>query len=205
MSAPTNPSPGDYNYDLASTVPGWSNILNGPNFSNLIGGFVGTLQGLILDTFAYAAPNGANPLLNITSNDGFNTLDVIFQANISDPDVTTLTALVGRMADTFIITTDGGHTDLGDPAVITLTAGPASSATITLQVLAGDGTARTGVSDAVSLTPSALMPISTISGSTSSQTGRFAFTIGASLQKGAVSIQVQVDAMPIKTINASWA
>lgn len=201
-TGPTNPSTGDYNYVLASNVPGWAAFLANPGFNQLVGGAQATLQTAILATFAYAAPGGANPMLNITSGDSFTSLDIIFTSNISGGDQTTLTNLVNRMLDFFIITTDGS-TSLGNPANVNTASGLLSSVAITLVCKQGDGTTRTGVTDAVSVI-AIPTSIDKTSGAVASGNGTFTFTFGTQTMKGTISAEVVVGLLAPMTLNVTW-
>ena len=155
---------------------------------------------MILATFSYAAQSGSNPLQNITSNDNWVSLDVTFTANLDSADVITLTNLVNRMADYFIFTTDG-VTSLGNPGVISTSAG--SAITIILVYLQGDGTVRTGMADAVNINVIPV-PISTTTGNMNTSNGQFSFTFGTQTMLGTVSSVVSVGLLQPMTLNVSW-
>lgn len=161
------------------------------------------LQALIRETFAFAAQNGSNPLQNLGTNDGGVTVFVQFNEDLSSADQTTLAGLVQRASEYFIVSTDGGSTDVGEGAAISNPAGPSSATTITLQCKNGDGSNSNGHGETVTLTPVGLMPASTLGGVTGGN-GKFSFTIGSSLQKGTIPIAIAVGSMPVRNIVAIW-
>lgn len=114
----------------------------------------------------------------------------------------TLDALVNRAADYFAVTTDGGTTPLSDPIVISKAAGLASSTTITLRYKSGDGNNSNGFGETVDIT-APLMPINKLGG-VFDGTGKFAFTVGASLDRGTSEIDVVSDSLPTRHITVTW-
>lgn len=143
-------------------------------------------------------------LVGITSDSQSGTVVVSFNTTLSDADKLVLDALVARCNDSFIVTADNGVTDVGEPGEVQLTAGPSSSATITLQYKDGLGANSNGFGEAVKLTPAALMPIDKIGGNFDG-TGKFSFVVGASLSRGAVTIEVAADSLPVRHLTVRWA
>jgi hypothetical protein len=143
-------------------------------------------------------PNDTNPTI---SCDG-SSVTITFDQDISVADKAILDALVARSADYFIVTTDGGVTDLGNPATIAVPAGLNSSTTITLQFKKGDGTNSNGYGDSVVIHA----PIMTIDslGGVFGANGQFQFTIGSELNRGEVDITISSDTLPERDIVARW-
>lgn len=189
---------GLYTFTVATDVSGgqWDTPANSD--------MEGHLQSIILSTFAYSHSGGANPLLNLGTNDGGVTIFVQFTADISSGDQTTLSALVRRAADYFIVTSDGGVTDLGEPSTISKANGVLSSTTITLQYKNGDGTNSNGYGETVNITPIGLLPITSTTSGVINGSGQYAFTVGASLQRGTVPIAIVIDNLPARNLTAVW-
>jgi hypothetical protein len=196
---PISPQGGGlYNFVVATDVLGgqWNTPL-APDME-------GHLQDLIWKALPYSLPDGANPLLNLGTNDGGVTIFVQFTQDIPEADQPVLSEQVLHASDYFIVTTDGGQTDKGNPAKISVPAGPGSSTTVTLKRKNGDGTDSDGDGEAVNINPaSTLLPISTLSGNFD-ENGEFEFVIGASQQRGAVAMEVQAGSLPSRTVEASW-
>lgn len=168
--------------------------------SNIIGGyFTGEssdhLTGLILTQLALVG----NPTI---SSDGIDVV-ITFDADLSTEDKATLDSLVDHANDLFIITKDGGVTDLGNPATVSVNAGLSSATTITLQYKTGTGANFNGFGDTVTLS-APIMTIDKVSG-TFNGTGKFQFVIGAELNRGTVQIEISTDtSMPKKSLIAEW-
>lgn len=137
----------------------------------------------------------------VINSDGTN-VEVIFDADLEQTDKDTLDALVERCADYFIVSTDGGATDIGNFAVIEKTAGLVSSTAITLSIKAGDGSDVNGFNEAVNLI-APVMNISILEGLFNGL-GLFNFTIGAELNRGQVDVEVEVEGLPTRFFSARW-
>lgn len=168
------------------------------------GSFTGDMSSHLQDMILSAIPTFAtSSSLNITSDDVSQQVTISGDRDLDTTEKTTLDALVNRAADYFIITIDNGATDLGNPAQVTKVAGPASSITVTLQYKKGDGTNRTGLNDAVSLTS----PVISIdkTGGNFDNNGKFQFTLGAQLvMRGTAEIEISGDSLAARVLQASW-
>lgn len=178
--------PQPYNYDVS--------VVSGGEFP---GSASDHLKALILA----GIPAGVNPIISESGP----TITVSFDADLTTADKATLDSLVPRAADYYIITTDGGVTDLGDPATISQPVGILSSSNITLQYKSGNGVNSNGYGDSVVLTPSALMPISA-STVVFNGSGKATFTVGASVtQRGAMSIALATNTvLPPTSLITVW-
>lgn len=165
------------------------------------GSFTGDMSSHLQDMILNGLPNFTNPVIN--SDDVSQQVTVTGDVDLTTDEKTTLDGFVNRAADYFIITTDGGTTDLGNPATVSKPAGPTSSVTVTLQYKKGDGTDRTGITDAVSLT-SPVISLDKTSGNFDSN-GKFQFVLGAQLaMRGTAQIDIVVDSLAQRTLLASW-
>jgi len=178
----TVPQPYDY---LIASIPG--------------GQFTGTASDHLLELIRTQLPNGINPVIN---SDGINII-ITFDQDLSTADKATLDTLVPHCADYFIITKDGGRTDLGDPAVVTTAAGQQSATTITLQYKMGDGTNFASFGEAI-VVHAPIMTIDKIAGNFDGN-GQLQFIIGSELKRGEVNIAIDADALPEKILTASWS
>jgi hypothetical protein len=162
------------------------------------GQFGGQQSDRLIHLITSQLPTGLNPVVNSDSID----IIVSFDADLTTEEKTTLDGLVPHCADLYIITIDGGITDLGDPAEITKNAGQQSSSTITLQMKMGDGTNFNSFGEPVVLR-APLMVIDTLGGNFNGS-GQFVFTIGAELSRGQADIQIESDSLAVKTVSARW-
>jgi len=168
--------------------------------ANIPGGQFGGSQSSHL--FQIIQQNLPNDTGLVISSDSVN-VTITFNQDISTQDKTTLDALVARSADYFIVTSDGGITDLGQNAIISVLAGLNSSTTITLQYKKGDGTNSNGFSDNL-IIHAPLMTIDTLDGSFNGS-GKAQFVIGAELNRGEVNITIDTDSvLPERNITARW-
>lgn len=141
---------------------------------------------------------------NIDTDDTAKTVTISGDRDLTTDEKAVLDSLVDRANDNFIITSDGGRTDLGEPAAVSNPAGPQSAVTITLQYKKGDTTNRTGVSDGVAI-KAPLMTLDATSGKFDPNTGQFSFTLGAQLvSRGTATVVISSDSLPAKTLNATW-
>lgn len=178
---PTIPQP--YVYPIAN-IPG--------------GQFNGDASSHLLALIVSQIPSGVNPVIG---SDSIN-VTVSFNSDLSTTDKATLDSLVPHCADFFIITEDGGVTDLGNPANIMTAAGQNSATTITLQYKMGDGTNFNGFGEAIQL-HSPIMTIDKIIGNFDG-TGKFQFIIGSELNRGEVDIVIDSGSLPEKVLVAIW-
>jgi len=162
------------------------------------GQFGGQQSDRLVHLIISQIPAGQNPTIN---SDGLDVV-ITFDADLTTAEKTTLDDIVPHCADFYIITTDGGVTDLGDPAVVTKNAGQQSSALITLQFKLGDGTDFVSFGEAVTLA-APLMAIDKLEGNFDGS-GKFAFTIGAELSRGQANIEITSDSLAVKTLIARW-
>lgn len=176
----TVPQPYDY---LIADIPG--------------GVFGGTQSDRLMHLIQTQIPSGQNPVIG---SDELN-VTVSFDEDLEEAAKAVLDNCVEHCADFFIITSDGGTTDLGDPATVSKAAGLLSSTTLTLRLKLGDGTNTPGFNETVELI-APIMTIDKLSGNFSE--GLFAFTIGALLDRGQATIEVTADSMPVKTLIARW-
>lgn len=138
----------------------------------------------------------------VVSSDSIN-VTITFDADLSTADKAELDILVPHCADYFIITSDGGVTDLGDPATVTKASGLLSSTVVTLQFKSGDGNNSVGLGESV-LVIAPLMTIDKVSGNFDGA-GKFQFTVGSVVSsRGTAQIEITSDALPVKTLNATW-
>ena len=192
---------GHYAYPLTGIPGGVWNTAESPGMSDL-------LSDLIRDNIA-ALPGDtpANQLFVIsgpTEEQGAISVIVDTLADLTNDEKAILDTLVPHGPDYFIVTEDGGATDLGEPSEINQDAGPSSSKTITLKWKDGAGQDSNGFGDkSVQLTPAALLPIDK-TGGTFDSNGKFAFVVGASLSRGAVNITCQSDKLPVRNLLARW-
>jgi len=153
---PTVPQP--YQYPLAD-IPGTETSLDH-----------------LIALIAINIPSGVNPVIN---NDGTNLI-VQFDQDLEDTDKAILDTLVPRTNEYFIITSDGGVTDLGNPATVSKPVGNLSATTITLQCKNGDGTNSNGFGQTINIGIDCLVPVDKSSCSFDGN-GRCSFTIGVSM------------------------
>jgi len=162
------------------------------------------LQALILSEIAVASGDDPdNPLIEVGSPDS-ELVFVQFDHDLSAADEAILDGLVARSADYFIVTSDGGNTDLGNPSLVSKNAGLLSSTTITLQMKNGAGTSINGHAENVVLDITGLVPINK-SGGVFDGNGKFAFTVGASLERGSVQVEITAESLPPRTFFAKWS
>lgn len=135
------------------------------------------------------------------SSDSTN-VEITFAAELTEEDKAILDTLVPRCNDYFIVTTDGGVTDLGVVASVMKPAGLLSSTTVTLKYKNGDGTDSNGYGDAVTLI-APIMTIDKVVGNFDAE-GKFQFIVGAELNRGTAQITIQSDSLPVKTLMATW-
>jgi len=192
---------GQYNYPIASTIPGgqWMPPENTSMSDHLASLIRANIASLATDT-----PD--NQLFTIgsqTLND-VETLIIETVTDLTTDEKTILDDLVPRCADYFIVTTDGGVTDLGEPSEISQTAGPTSSVTVTLKWKNGAGADSNGHGDTVLITPAALLPIDKTSAVIDAN-GKASFIVGASLSRGSVAIALTSDNLPVRNLVAKWS
>lgn len=169
------------------------------SISGIPGGVFGGQQSdHLLDMIQTILPSAPNPVI---SSDGTN-VTVTFDTELSAGDITTLNGLVARCADYFIVTSDGGLTDLGLPALISVVAGLVSSTTVTLQYKSGDGSDSNGYGDAISIS-APIMNITALGGAFNGS-GKFQFTIGSHTQRGQADITLTSGSLPVRILNARW-
>lgn len=189
-----------YLYPVASTIPGglWM-----PPENTAMSDHLTALIRANVPSLAADAPD--NQLFTIGSQDFGSGEQVIVETveELSTGEKTTLDGLVPRCADYFIVTTDGGTTDLGEPSEVTQVAGPSSSATVTLQWKTGAAVDSNGHGDTVLITPAALMPIDKTE-AVFDGTGKVSFVLGASLSRGSVAIAITSDSLPVRNLTAKW-
>lgn len=167
--------------------------------ANIPGGhFTGAASDHLLALIASQLPSGVNPGI---SSDSINIV-VSFSQDLTTADKATLDSLVPHCADFFIVTSDGGVTDLGDPSNVTATAGLQSATTITLQYKMGDGSNFAGFGETITL-HAPIMTIDKVTGNFDGN-GRFQFIIGAELNRGEADIIIDADSLPERTLNAIW-
>jgi len=177
------------------TVPQPYNYL----IADLPGGFfTGESSDHLIYLIQAQLPSGVNP---VVSSDSVN-VTVSFDEDLTTEDKAVLDALVERCNDFYIITSDGGETDLGNPAEITKTAGLSSSTTITLQYKDGDGNNFAGFGEDIVLW-APLMTINKLEGNFD-ENGQFEFIIGAELSRGQAEITIESDALPQRVLIARW-
>jgi len=178
---PTVPQPYEY---LIANIPG--------------GIFEGSHSDRLLHLIQTQIPAGVNPVI---SSDSTN-ITVSFDFDLEDTDKAILDDLVERSADYFIVSTDGGSNDLGDPALIEEESGLESASTITLQIKDGDGINVNGFEELITI-HAPLMTISTLSGQFD-VTGEFEFTVGAELNRGEAEVIIEAAGLPSRTVIARW-
>lgn len=160
--------------------------------------FTGEASDHLLYLIQSQLPTGQNP---VVSSDAIN-VTVSFDVDLTTEEKATLDALVPRCNDFYIITSDGGVTDLGNPALVEKTAGQLSSTTITLQYKDGDGNDFGGFGEEI-LLRAPLMTINKLEGNFDGN-GRFQFIIGAELSRGEAQITIESDALPERVLIARW-
>lgn len=191
---------GQYNYPVASTIPGGAWM---PPENTSMSDHLTALMRANIPSLAADAPD--NQLFTIGSGQVDETENVIIEtvSDLSVEEKAILDTLVPRSADYFIVTTDGGATDLGEPCEVSQVAGPTSSVTVTIQWKTGAAVNSNGHGDTVLFTPAALMPIdkteAVIDG-----TGKASFVVGASLSRGSVAIAITSDSLPVRNLTAKW-
>ena len=191
---------GQYNYPVASTIPGGAWM---PPENTSMSDHLTALMRANIASLAADAPD--NQLFTIGSGPINGAENVIIETvtDLTTGEQTTLDGLVPRCADYFIVTTDGGTTDLGEPSEISQVAGPTSSVTVTVQWKTGSAANSNGHGDTILFTPAALMPIdkteAVIDGN-----GKASFVVGASLSRGSVAIAISSDSLPIRNLTAKW-
>lgn len=138
----------------------------------------------------------------VVSSDSVN-VTITFNNDLTTADKATLDVLVPRCSEYFIVTIDGGVTDLGEPSNVVKASGLLSSTLITLQFKSGDGTNSVGSAEAVALT-APLMTIDKVGGNFDGA-GKFSFTIGSVVSsRGTAQIQISSDALPMRNLMATW-
>lgn len=163
------------------------------------GQFNGTMSDRLTALIGETLPADTGLAIN---SDGVN-VTITFTADLSTADKATLDTLVPECSEYFIITTDGGVTDLGDPATVTKASGLLSSTLITLQFKHGDGTNSNGHGESISL-DAPLMTIDKVLGVWSGS-GQFQFTVGSvTTSRGTAPVVITSDSLPSKTLNATW-
>jgi hypothetical protein len=192
---------GYYTYPIATTIPGgqWMSPEN-PFMSD----HLTALCRANIPSLAADAPD--NQLFTIGSQvlNEVETLIIETVTDLTTEEQATLDGLVPRAADYFIVTQDGGVTDLGEPSEIDQTAGPESSVTITLKWKNGAGADSNGWGDTVSITPAALMPIDKTS-AVFDENGKASFVAGASLTRGGVLIALAAGSVPPRNLLTKWS
>lgn len=178
--------PQPYNYPIAN-IPGAA------------GGFTGQMSEHLKSLIQSALPTFFDE--EGVNSDGVNVI-VTGTADLTTTDKAILDGLVARSGEYFIVTTDGGVTDLGEPAEVNVNAGLVSSKTVTLQLKDGNANNQTIAGGAVKLTA----PVGPINktGGTFDANGRFAFTLGSSLDKGAFPVLIESDSLPPRNITIRW-
>lgn len=160
--------------------------------------FDGSSSDRLLSLIASQLPTGQNPVI---SSDSIN-ITVAFDVDLQTSEKTTLDNLVPRCNDYFIITNDGGLTDLGLPAIVEKVAGLVSSTTITLQYKDGAGANFNGFGEQIKLR-APIMTINKLSGNFDGS-GKFQFVIGAILDRGEASIDIEIPALTTRTLIGRW-
>lgn len=167
--------------------------------ADLPGGvFSGQSSDRLLWLFANLFPAGINPVINSDEVE----VTITFDEDLEQADKDDLDDLVPHCTDYFIVSTDGGTTDLGEPATVSKAAGLLSSTNITLKLKNGDGADINGFAEPV-LLRAPIMTISTIEGNLNAS-GSFTFTVGALLDRGEAQIAIEVDSLPQRTLIARW-
>lgn len=157
------------------------------------------LQSLILNTFAYAAANGANPLQNVATPDGGVSVIVQFDHDISAGDMTTLAGLVARASEYFVVLYNGSPVGESLP----MTADGIDSKTLTIQRKNGDGTNSNGFGESYEIDTGGLMQVNKRAG-TFNGSGQDTIVVGADDKRGTVTMTFSVDSMPQVSFYCDW-
>ena len=127
-------------------------------WSSIPGGvFTGQMSERLDGLIEVKLPDWGNPVIG--SDEEAATVTITGDTDLTDADKAILDGLVARSADFFIITKDGGRTDMGEPALLALKANGIESQIITLQYKNGDNTDSNGYDDPVKATSVGLLPI----------------------------------------------
>lgn len=138
-------------------------------------------------------PTGVN-------SDGVN-VSVTGTRDLTTAEKTTLDGLVARSEEFFIVTTDGGVTDLPEPGEVSLTAGLLSSKMLTLQLKDGNGNNQPIAGGAIKLTAPPALDKTT---GAFDANGKFVFTASAQLNKGSIAVLIESDSLPPRNVTFRW-
>jgi len=163
------------------------------------GGFTGQMSDHLSALVEAALPT-------FWDQSGFNSDETnVIVTGVRDLDTdekAVLDGLVDRVAESFIVTIDGGTTDIGEPGTIDKNAGLDSATTITLKFKDGNGNDSDGHGEVVKII-APRMPISKTGGAFDAN-GKLEFTVGSSLERGTCDLIITSDKLPQRHITANW-